>query len=52
MNWRYDSGIVAGSAPCYDATDPNSSYPNSSVMLGGQPAIAMVDNNIPPTTIR
>ena len=24
FNWRYDSGLVAGSVPCYNATDPNS----------------------------
>ncbi len=24
FNWRYDSGLVAGSVPCYDVTDPNS----------------------------
>ena len=24
MNWRYDSGLVAGAVPCYNATDPNS----------------------------
>jgi Carboxypeptidase regulatory-like domain len=25
FNWRYDSGLVAGSVPCYNVTDPNSS---------------------------
>ena len=24
FNWRYDSGLVAGSVPCYGVTDPNS----------------------------
>lgn len=24
LNWRYDSGLVAGSVPCYNVTDPNS----------------------------
>jgi len=24
FNWRYDSGLVAGSVPCYNITDPNS----------------------------
>ena len=24
FNWRYDSGLVAGSVPCYNTTDPNS----------------------------
>ncbi len=51
FNWRYDSGLVAGSTPCYNPTDPNTACPNSSTTLtNGQPAIAMVDNNIPPTT--
>ncbi len=49
FNWRFDSGMVAGSTPCYDLTDPNSACPNSSTMLNGQPGIAMVDNNVPPT---
>ena len=51
FNWRYDSGLVAGSTPCYDLTDPNSSCPNTSVTLpNGQPGVAMLDNNIPSTT--
>jgi Carboxypeptidase regulatory-like domain len=50
FNWRYDSGLVAGSTPCYDVTDPNTACPNSSTTLNGEPAIAMVDNNIPPST--
>jgi len=49
FNWRYDSGLVAGSTPCYNATDPNSACPSSTTSIGGQPGIAMVDNNIPPT---
>jgi hypothetical protein len=49
FNWRYDSGLVAGSTPCYGATDPNTPCGNSSTMLNGQPAIAMVDTNIPAT---
>lgn len=24
FNWRYDSGLTAGSVPCYNLTDPNS----------------------------
>ena len=50
FNWRFDSGQVAGSTPCYDSTDPNTACANSSVLLNGQPAVAMVDNNIPGTT--
>jgi hypothetical protein len=56
FNWRYDSGLVAGSTPCYNVTDPNTSCPNSSLApngapatLGGQPAVVLVDNNIPAT---
>jgi Carboxypeptidase regulatory-like domain len=50
FNWRFDSGLVAGSTPCYSPTDPNSSCPNTSITLpGGVPGVAMVDNNIPAT---
>jgi len=50
FNWRYDSGMVAGSTPCYSPSDPNSACANSSITLpNGMPGIAMVDNNIPPT---
>ena len=49
FNWRYDSGQVAGATPCYGVTDPNTPCGNSSTTLNGQPAIAMVDTNIPPT---
>jgi hypothetical protein len=43
FNWRYDSGLVAGNAPCYGVTDPNSPCLLSSTTLGGQPAISMVN---------
>jgi hypothetical protein len=49
INWRFDSGLVAGSTPCYNPTDPNTACPNSSATLNGAPAVAMVDNNIPST---
>jgi len=57
MNWRFDSGLVAGSAPCYNPTenDPNTACPNSSTnpdgspaVLNGQPAVLLVDNGIFP----
>ena len=59
FNWRFDSGLVAGSAPCYNlaSNDPNSSCPNSSygpdgnpATLNGLPAVALVDNGIPAST--
>ena len=41
FNWRYDSGLVAGSAPCYNplSNDPNSACANTSTTLNGQPAV-------------
>ena len=46
FNWKYDSGLVAGSVPCYGITDPNSNCLNYSfaangtpLTLNGQPAI-------------
>jgi hypothetical protein len=39
FNWRYDSGLVAGSVPCYGATDPNSACGPYSITVNGQPAI-------------
>jgi hypothetical protein len=46
FNWRYDSGLVAGSVPCYGTTDPNSACLGDSLdangnplTLNGQPAI-------------
>jgi hypothetical protein len=43
FNWRYDSGLVAGNAPCYGTADPNSPCFASSTTLNGQPAISMVN---------
>jgi Carboxypeptidase regulatory-like domain/TonB-dependent Receptor Plug Domain len=38
FNWRYDSGLVAGSVPCYNVSDPNS--PCGGITLpNGQPGI-------------
>ncbi len=41
LNWRYDSGQVAGSGPCYNplSNDPNSACGNTTTTLNGQPAI-------------
>lgn len=35
FNWRYDSGLVAGSVPCYGVTDPNSLCGATSITLPG-----------------
>jgi hypothetical protein len=41
FNWRYDSGEVAGAAPCYNtlANDPNSACVATSTTLNGEPAV-------------
>ena len=41
FNWRYDSGQVAGAAPCYNplSNDPNSACDATSTTLNGQPAV-------------
>ena len=41
FNWRFDSGMVAGSAPCYNplSNDPNSACASTSTTLNGQPAV-------------
>ena len=41
INWRYDSGQVAGSVPCYNplSNDPNSACDPTSTTLNGQPAV-------------
>jgi hypothetical protein len=39
FNWRYDSGLVAGSVPCYNVTDPNSLCGGTSILIGGNPAV-------------
>jgi hypothetical protein len=41
FNWRFDSGLVAGSVPCYNplSNDPNSACGDTSTTLNGQPAI-------------
>ena len=46
FNWRYDSGLVAGSVPCYNVTDPNSlcnpiNGGPSITLPNGQPGIDM-----------
>jgi hypothetical protein len=41
FNWRYDSGLVAGSVPCYNplSNDPNSACGPTSTTLDGLPAV-------------
>jgi hypothetical protein len=43
FNWRYDSGQVAGSVPCYNplSNDPNSACGLTSTTLNGQPAVIL-----------
>jgi hypothetical protein len=48
FNWRYDSGLVAGNAPCY-GFNANNDCPQSTT-LGGQPAINMTDAFLNPLT--
>jgi hypothetical protein len=41
FNWRYDSGLTAGSVPCYNplSNDPNSACAGTSILIAGQPGI-------------
>jgi hypothetical protein len=43
VNWRFDSGLTAGSVPCYNVTDPNSlcnpANGGPSITINGQPGI-------------
>jgi len=41
FNWRFDSGLVAGSTPCYNplSNDPNSACASTSTTLNGEPAV-------------
>ncbi len=48
FNWRYDSGLVAGAAPCY-GVGPANNCPQSTT-LNGQPAINMTDAFLTPLT--
>jgi hypothetical protein len=43
FNWRYDSGLTAGSVPCYNplSNDPNSACAPTSTLLNGQPAVIL-----------
>jgi Carboxypeptidase regulatory-like domain/TonB-dependent Receptor Plug Domain len=43
FNWRFDSGLTAGSVPCFNVTDPNSlcnpANGGPSIFINGQPGI-------------
>ncbi|WP_213804919.1 TonB-dependent receptor [Granulicella sp. dw_53] len=43
FNWRFDSGLTAGSVPCYNVTDPNSlcnpANNGPSITINGQPGV-------------
>jgi hypothetical protein len=40
MNWRYDSGQVAGAAPCYNPNGTNTDCaPATAISIGGQPGM-------------
>jgi hypothetical protein len=39
FNWRYDSGLVAGSAPCYNVIGQNTLCGPTSISINGQPGI-------------
>jgi len=40
MNWRYDSGLVAGAAPCYNPNGANTDCdPSTAITVNGQPGI-------------
>ena len=46
FNWRYDSGLVAGNAPCYGGpqfNSPQSDCPQSTTTVSGQPAVFLRD---------
>ncbi len=43
MNWRYDSGLVAGAVPCFNplSNDPNSACATTTAYINGQPAVSL-----------
>jgi hypothetical protein len=44
VNWRYDSGQVAGEAPCYNPNGPNTDCnPATAITIGGQPGISLTN---------
>jgi hypothetical protein len=42
FNWRYDSGLVAGAAPCYNPNGANTDCdPTTAITVDGQPGILL-----------
>jgi hypothetical protein len=39
FNWRYDNGLVAGPAPCFNLTNPNTVCGGTSFLIGGVPFV-------------
>jgi hypothetical protein len=39
FNWRYDSGLVAGSAPCYNVIGANTLCTGTSTSINGRPGV-------------
>ena len=39
FNWRYDNGLVAGPAPCFNDTNPNTVCGATSFRIGGVPYV-------------
>jgi hypothetical protein len=39
LNWRYDNGLVAGPAPCFNDTNPNTVCGATSFRIGGIPYV-------------
>jgi hypothetical protein len=39
FNWRYDNGLVAGPAPCFNDTNPNTVCGGTSFRIGGVPFV-------------
>jgi len=39
LNWRYDNGLVAGPAPCFNDINPNTVCAGTSFRLGGVPFV-------------
>jgi len=45
LNWRYDSGLVAGATPCFGITPDVNNCPGS-VLIGGAPNVSMIASNV------